>query len=81
MLPNARYMRGIVTTIDVNAETATLQAEDGKILRFSRVHMVLWHDWTALTIGSAVTFDHWRRPKESRAINVELSPPLQPDAA
>ena len=74
-------MRGIVTAIDTRTETATVQAEDGKVLRFSRVHMVLWHDWTELTIGSAVTFDHWRRPKESRAINVELSPPPQPEAA
>ena len=81
VLPNAALMRGIVTTIDMTAETATVRAEDGKTLLFSRVHMVLWHDWTALTIGTPVTFDQWRRPKESRAINVELSPPPQPDAA
>ena len=74
-------MRGVVTAIDQKTETAMLQAEDGKMLRFSRVHMVLWHDWTLLTIGSAVTFDPWRRPKDFRAINVELAPPPQPEAA
>ena len=68
-----------MTAIDTRAETATLQTEDGRMLRFSRVHMVLWHDWTELNIGSAVRFDYWRRPKECRAINVELSPPPEPE--